>query len=204
MLAHRLGNRALLVGGGYAPDTCVSAASRKCCHSCGGLMGRETQKSPVNIEWAGMRLSKSKHSAPDEGPGLVGNVSKIRGLADVPPERCTASLWLEPVCLGVLSSSKHQLSVRSCATLQGALFECQPMAHDGGGEGRGLEALGPPSQVVDGACKDASSGDGESLDEDSEFTLASDFEIGHFFRERIVPRAVLYFTGEAIEDDDNV
>uniref|UniRef100_A0A8C0HWX7 Nucleosome assembly protein 1 like 4 n=1 Tax=Balaenoptera musculus TaxID=9771 RepID=A0A8C0HWX7_BALMU len=41
-------------------------------------------------------------------------------------------------------------------------------------------------------------------DEDSEFTLASDFEIGHFFRERIVPRAVLYFTGEAIEDDDNV
>lgn len=47
------------------------------------------------------------------------------------------------------------------------------------------------------------SGDGESLDEDSEFTLASDFEIGHFFRERIVPRAVLYFTGEAIEDEDN-
>ncbi|MXQ90499.1 hypothetical protein E5288_WYG016326 [Bos mutus] len=42
-----------------------------------------------------------------------------------------------------------------------------------------------------------------SQDEDSEFTLASDFEIGHFFRERIVPRAVLYFTGEAIEDDDN-
>ncbi|EPY87589.1 nucleosome assembly protein 1-like 4-like isoform 2 [Camelus ferus] len=40
-------------------------------------------------------------------------------------------------------------------------------------------------------------------DEDSEFTLASDFEIGHFFRERIVPRAVLYFTGEAVEDDDN-
>ncbi|KAM3856697.1 nucleosome assembly protein 1-like 4 isoform 2-T3 [Vipera latastei] len=47
------------------------------------------------------------------------------------------------------------------------------------------------------------SGDGESLDEDSECTLAIDFEVGHFFRERIVPRAVLYFTGEAIEDDDN-
>ncbi|KAK1159867.1 nucleosome assembly protein 1-like 4 isoform X1 [Acipenser oxyrinchus oxyrinchus] len=46
------------------------------------------------------------------------------------------------------------------------------------------------------------SGDGEALDEDSEFSLAEDFEIGHFFRERIVPRAVLYFTGEAIEDDD--
>ncbi|CAO2584014.1 Nucleosome assembly protein 1-like 4 [Lemmus lemmus] len=46
-------------------------------------------------------------------------------------------------------------------------------------------------------------GQGQLSDEDSEFTLASDFEIGHFFRERIVPRAVLYFTGEAIEDDDN-
>lgn len=41
-------------------------------------------------------------------------------------------------------------------------------------------------------------------DEDSEFTLATDFEIGHFFRERIVPRAVLYFTGEAMEDDESV
>ncbi|XP_030620484.1 nucleosome assembly protein 1-like 4b isoform X2 [Chanos chanos] len=46
------------------------------------------------------------------------------------------------------------------------------------------------------------SSDGE-LDEDSEFTLATDFEIGHFFRERIVPRAVLYFTGEALEDDES-
>uniref|UniRef100_A0AAY4DC03 Nucleosome assembly protein 1-like 4 n=1 Tax=Denticeps clupeoides TaxID=299321 RepID=A0AAY4DC03_9TELE len=46
------------------------------------------------------------------------------------------------------------------------------------------------------------SSDGE-LDEDSEFTLATDFEIGHFFRERIVPRAVLYFTGEAQEDDES-
>ncbi|XP_062845789.1 nucleosome assembly protein 1-like 4b isoform X2 [Trichomycterus rosablanca] len=41
------------------------------------------------------------------------------------------------------------------------------------------------------------------LDEDSEITLATDFEVGHFFRERIVPRAVLYFTGEALEDDDS-
>ncbi|KAK6472691.1 nucleosome assembly protein 1-like 4 isoform X1 [Huso huso] len=47
------------------------------------------------------------------------------------------------------------------------------------------------------------SGDGEALDEDSEFSLAEDFEVGHFFRERIIPRAVLYFTGEAIEDDDD-
>ncbi|MGH0131926.1 UNVERIFIED_CONTAM: hypothetical protein FKN15_057348 [Acipenser sinensis] len=40
-------------------------------------------------------------------------------------------------------------------------------------------------------------------DEDSEAILAADFEIGHFLRERIVPRSVLYFTGEAIEDDDD-
>jgi nucleosome assembly protein 1-like 1 len=40
-------------------------------------------------------------------------------------------------------------------------------------------------------------------DEDTEAVLAADFEIGHFIRERIVPRAVLYFTGEAIEDDDD-
>ena len=39
-------------------------------------------------------------------------------------------------------------------------------------------------------------------DEDTEALLAADFEIGHFIRERIVPRAVLYFTGEALENDD--
>ncbi len=44
--------------------------------------------------------------------------------------------------------------------------------------------------------------DGEEPDEDTEALLAADFEIGHFIRERIVPRAVLYFTGEALEDDD--
>lgn len=40
------------------------------------------------------------------------------------------------------------------------------------------------------------------LDDDAEAILAADFEIGHFLRERIIPRSVLYFTGEAIEDDD--
>ncbi len=39
-------------------------------------------------------------------------------------------------------------------------------------------------------------------DEETETLLSADFEIGHFIRERIVPRAVLYFTGEAIEDDE--
>ncbi|KAL4224857.1 Nucleosome assembly protein 1-like 1 [Mactra antiquata] len=45
--------------------------------------------------------------------------------------------------------------------------------------------------------------DDEEMDEDTEALLAADFEIGHFIRERIVPRAVLYFTGEALENDDD-
>lgn len=40
---------------------------------------------------------------------------------------------------------------------------------------------------------------GEEMDEETEALLAADFEIGHFIRERVVPRAVLYFTGEAID-----
>jgi nucleosome assembly protein 1-like 1 len=38
-------------------------------------------------------------------------------------------------------------------------------------------------------------------DEDTEALLAADFEIGHYLRERIVPRAVLYFTGEADDEE---
>ena len=41
------------------------------------------------------------------------------------------------------------------------------------------------------------------MDEETEALLAADFEIGHFFRDRIIPRAVLYFTGEALEDDED-
>jgi len=43
----------------------------------------------------------------------------------------------------------------------------------------------------------------EEYDEDTETLLAADFEIGHFFRERLIPKAVLFFTGEAIDDDDD-
>uniref|UniRef100_H2Z196 Nucleosome assembly protein 1-like 1 n=1 Tax=Ciona savignyi TaxID=51511 RepID=H2Z196_CIOSA len=39
------------------------------------------------------------------------------------------------------------------------------------------------------------------IDEETENLLARDFEIGHLIRERVVPRAVLYFTGEAGDDD---
>jgi len=44
--------------------------------------------------------------------------------------------------------------------------------------------------------------DTEDLDPDSQDLLTSDFEVGHYIRERIIPRAVLYFTGEALEEDD--
>ena len=40
------------------------------------------------------------------------------------------------------------------------------------------------------------------VDEEVQAQLTADFEIGHYIRERIVPRAVLYFTGEALEEDD--
>lgn len=52
-----------------------------------------------------------------------------------------------------------------------------------------------PPQVPEGENE-------EELDEDTEALLAADFEIGHFIRERVVPRAVLYFTGEALDTDD--
>jgi len=43
----------------------------------------------------------------------------------------------------------------------------------------------------------------QDLDEETQELLAADYEIGHFFRERIIPRAILYFTGEALEDDED-
>jgi len=43
----------------------------------------------------------------------------------------------------------------------------------------------------------------EELDEDLQALLEADFEIGHFFREQLIPKAVLYFTGEAIEEDSD-
>lgn len=42
----------------------------------------------------------------------------------------------------------------------------------------------------------------EEVDDELRTLLTTDFEIGHYIRERIVPRAVLYFTGEGIEDED--
>ncbi|KAF7285699.1 nucleosome assembly protein 1-like 1 [Rhynchophorus ferrugineus] len=42
----------------------------------------------------------------------------------------------------------------------------------------------------------------EDFDDDLRNLLTSDFEIGHYIRERVVPRAVLFFTGEGLEDED--
>lgn len=43
----------------------------------------------------------------------------------------------------------------------------------------------------------------EDVDEDVRNLLTSDFEIGHYIRERVVPRAVLFFTGEGLEDEED-
>jgi len=40
------------------------------------------------------------------------------------------------------------------------------------------------------------------VDAETQELLTSDFEIGHYIRERVIPRAVLFFTGEALEEGD--
>jgi nucleosome assembly protein 1-like 1 len=40
----------------------------------------------------------------------------------------------------------------------------------------------------------------EEEDDDIQAALANHFELGHYLSERVIPRAVLYFTGEAQED----
>jgi len=39
------------------------------------------------------------------------------------------------------------------------------------------------------------------LDEEIQMQLTTDYEIGQYIRVRIIPRAVLYYTGEALEED---
>ncbi|KAH8261070.1 hypothetical protein KR044_002871 [Drosophila immigrans] len=45
--------------------------------------------------------------------------------------------------------------------------------------------------------------DKEDIDDDSQQILATDFEIGHFLRARIIPKAVLYYTGDIVDDEDD-
>ncbi|EDW57039.1 nucleosome assembly protein 1-like 1 [Drosophila sechellia] len=47
------------------------------------------------------------------------------------------------------------------------------------------------------------SSDPEEVDDDSQQILATDFEIGHFLRARIIPKAVLYYTGDIVDDEDD-
>jgi nucleosome assembly protein 1-like 1 len=42
----------------------------------------------------------------------------------------------------------------------------------------------------------------EELDDETRELMNADFEIGQILRDRILPRAVLYYTGEAADDDD--
>lgn len=44
--------------------------------------------------------------------------------------------------------------------------------------------------------------DGECEDDDDKATLAVDFDVGFALKEKIIPRAVLYFTGDILEDED--
>ncbi|KAL5239790.1 hypothetical protein ACI65C_007200 [Semiaphis heraclei] len=41
------------------------------------------------------------------------------------------------------------------------------------------------------------------VDEEIDNLLTTDFEIGHYIRERIIPRAVLYYTGEALLEEND-
>merc|ERR1719339_934476 len=43
----------------------------------------------------------------------------------------------------------------------------------------------------------------DEVDDEKQAQITEDFDIGFSIKEKIVPRAVLYFTGEALEDDDD-
>jgi len=44
--------------------------------------------------------------------------------------------------------------------------------------------------------------DEDEIDEETEDLFEADFEIGHFFKEFLIPKAVLYFTGELIDENE--
>ena len=43
----------------------------------------------------------------------------------------------------------------------------------------------------------------EAEENDEMRVLAADFEIGHMLRDSIIPKAVLYYTGEVGDEDDD-
>ncbi|RXG71639.1 hypothetical protein Avbf_04436 [Armadillidium vulgare] len=40
------------------------------------------------------------------------------------------------------------------------------------------------------------------MDDTTHDLLTEDFELGNYIKDRIVPRAVLYYTGDAFDDED--
>uniref|UniRef100_A0A182JSL3 Nucleosome assembly protein 1-like 1 n=1 Tax=Anopheles christyi TaxID=43041 RepID=A0A182JSL3_9DIPT len=43
----------------------------------------------------------------------------------------------------------------------------------------------------------------DTIDPETQFLIGRDFEVGHFLRARIIPKAVLYYTGEVIDEEDD-
>ena len=43
----------------------------------------------------------------------------------------------------------------------------------------------------------------EEMSDENRATLAIDFDVGFAIKEKIIPRAVLYFTGDLLEDDED-
>jgi len=43
----------------------------------------------------------------------------------------------------------------------------------------------------------------EDLDDEVQAIISEDFDIGYSFREKIIPKAVLYFTGDGLDDDED-
>lgn len=41
------------------------------------------------------------------------------------------------------------------------------------------------------------------VDDELRSLITSDFEIGHYIRDRLIPRAVLFFTGEGVDDNED-
>jgi len=45
--------------------------------------------------------------------------------------------------------------------------------------------------------------DESKIDIEDQAILSTDFEIGHFLRARVIPKAALYYTGDIVDDDDD-
>lgn len=43
----------------------------------------------------------------------------------------------------------------------------------------------------------------QNVEQEKQNILSNDFEVGHLIRERIIPKAALYYTGDIVDDDDD-